>query len=146
MHHQRRFHSRLRLPRAVQEVSATRAPNSSPAESGAFSCRPLGTPPGGSEPNSRARIGMVARRLERPSPSAAPFNLAPLSGAFLYRGSAPLCYVSTTLICEAAFPPHPPVTPGTLRPRLSLPCFSRGLPPPSIHQHGADHFGPRCAT
>src|SRR5262249_45437359 len=33
------------------------------------------------------------------------FNSAPLSGAFSpYRGSAPLCYGSTTLICEAAFP------------------------------------------
>src|SRR5262249_60640388 len=43
------------------------------------------------------------------------------------RPTAPLCYGSTTLICEAAFPPPTPPVPGTLRPRvrdfLSLGAF-----------------------
>src|SRR5262245_57287677 len=44
-----------------------------------------------------------------------------------YRRSAPLCYGSTTLISEAAFPPNDPPYLGTLRPRvrdfLSLGAF-----------------------
>src|SRR5262249_53247051 len=62
-----------------------------------------------------------------------PLQLGPAQrDLFVSRFYAPLAMGASTLICETAFPlPKPPDPPGTLSPRLSLPCFSRGLPLPS---------------